>query len=127
MFFKGGFRQVVCQPFSHLSHNIVFPSGFRHFWQVSLILQSIVSNSTIRSARAMGSLLGCSTLMSTSSQITFKIMNFRLDIRVRPRFFDQVGHETIYASSGSRYFFTKSCHRQTYQNYEQPPRTSQNS
>ena len=78
MSFKGGFRQVVCQPFSHLSHNIVFPSGFRHFWQVSLILQSIVSNSTIRSARAMGSLLGCSTLMSTSSQITFKIMNFRL-------------------------------------------------
>ena len=24
-------------------------------------------------------------------------------------------------------FFTKSCHRQTYQNYEQPPGTSQNS
>ena len=24
-------------------------------------------------------------------------------------------------------FFTKSCHHQTYQNYEQPPRTSQNS
>ena len=23
-------------------------------------------------------------------------------------------------------FFTKSCHRQTYQNYEQPPQTSQN-
>ena len=31
--------------------------------------------------------------------------------RVRPRFFDQVGHETMYAN--------KSCHRQTYQNYEQ--------
>ena len=29
--------------------------------------------------------------------------------RVRPRFFDQVGHD----------FFTKSCHSQTYQNYEQ--------
>ena len=40
-------------------------------------------------------------------------------IRVRPRFFDQVGHETMYASSGNKHFFTKSCHRQTYQNYEQ--------
>ena len=47
--------------------------------------------------------------------------------RVRPRFFDQVGHETMYASSGNKHFFTKSCHCQTYQNYEQPPRTSQNS
>ena len=41
--------------------------------------------------------------------------------RVRPRFFDQVGHETMYASSGNKDFFTKSCHRQTYQNYEHPP------
>ena len=48
-------------------------------------------------------------------------------ITVRPRFFDQVGHETMYASSGNKHFFTKSCHCQTYQNYEQPPRTSQNS
>ena len=40
--------------------------------------------------------------------------------RVRPRFFDQVGHETIYASSGNKHFFTKSCHCQTYHNYEQP-------
>ena len=47
--------------------------------------------------------------------------------RVRPRFFDQFGNETMYASSGIKHFFTKSCHRQTYQNYEQPPRTSQNS
>ena len=42
-----------------------------------------------------------------------------LDIRVRPRFFDQVGHETMYASSGNKHYFTKSCHLQTYQNYEQ--------
>ena len=34
-------------------------------------------------------------------------------------FFDQVGHETMYASRGNKHFFTKSCHRQTYQNYEQ--------
>ena len=47
--------------------------------------------------------------------------------RVRPRFFDQVGHETMYAFSGNKHFFTKSCHHQTYRNYEQPPRSSQNS
>jgi len=50
-----------------------------------------------------------------------------LQFRVRPRFFDQVGHETMYASSGNKHSFTKSCHRQTYQNYEQPPGTYQNS
>ena len=37
------------------------------------------------------------------------------NIRVPPRFFDQVGHETIHASSGNKLFFTKYCHRQTYQ------------
>ena len=47
-------------------------------------------------------------------------------VRVRPRLFDQVGHETMFASSENKHFFTKSCHRQTYQNYEQPPQTSQN-
>ena len=47
--------------------------------------------------------------------------------RVRPRFFDQVGQEAMYASSGNKHFFTKSCHLQTYQNHEQAPRTSQNS
>ena len=46
--------------------------------------------------------------------------------RVRPRFFDQVGHETMYVFSGNKHFFTKSCHRLIYQNYEQPPQTSQN-
>ena len=53
--------------------------------------------------------------------------NCQIWVRVRPRFFDQDGHETMYASSGNKRFFTKSCHRQTYQNYEQPPQTSQNS
>ena len=33
---------------------------------------------------------------------------------VRPRFFDQVGHETMYASSGNKHFFIKSCHCQTF-------------
>ena len=46
--------------------------------------------------------------------------------RVRPRFFNQVGHETMYVCNGNKHFFTKSCHRQTYQNHEQPPRTFQN-
>ena len=35
------------------------------------------------------------------------------------RFFDRVGHETMYASSGNKHFFTKSCQCQTYQNNEQ--------
>ena len=39
--------------------------------------------------------------------------------RYRPRFFDQVGHQTTYASIGNNNFSTKSCHCQTYQNYEQ--------
>ena len=37
-------------------------------------------------------------------------------IRVRPRFFDQVGHKTMHSSSGNKNF---SINRQTYQNYEQ--------
>ena len=45
----------------------------------------------------------------------------RLSNRVRQRFFDQVGHETMYAYSVNKHFFTKSCHLQTYQNYEQSP------
>ena len=40
-------------------------------------------------------------------------------VRVRPRFFDQVGHQTTDASIENKYFFTKKCHHQTYQNYEQ--------
>ena len=42
-----------------------------------------------------------------------------IQTRVRLRFFDQVGHETMYSSSANKHFFTKSCHPQTYQNYEQ--------
>ena len=36
-------------------------------------------------------------------------------IRDRPRFFDQVGHQTTFAYVGNKHFFTKSCHHQTYQ------------
>ena len=40
-------------------------------------------------------------------------------IRVGPRFFDQVGHQTTNAYIGNEYLFTKKCHSQTYQDYEQ--------
>ena len=40
-------------------------------------------------------------------------------IRDRSRLFDQVGHQTTNASIGNKYFSTKECHPQTYQNYEQ--------
>ena len=33
----------------------------------------------------------------------------------------------MYPSVRNKHFFTKKCHRQTCQNYEQPPRASQNS
>ena len=46
--------------------------------------------------------------------------------RNRQRFFEQVGHETMFVSCGNTHFFTKSCHCQTYQNYEQSPQKSQN-
>ena len=48
-----------------------------------------------------------------------------ISIRYRPRFFDQVGHQTMSACIENKHFFTKSCH-QTYQNYEQPPQSLQN-
>ena len=48
-----------------------------------------------------------------------KITHFRnLTTRVRPRFFYQVGHETMYASSGNKHFHLI-LSLQTYQNYEQ--------
>ena len=57
--------------------------------------------------------------MEVVSNVEADVFYNTLSSRVRPRFFDQVGHETMYASSGNNHFFTKSCHRQTYQNYEQ--------
>ena len=56
-------------------------------------------------------------LSPSEEMLILSALDFKeLEIRVRPRFFDQVGHETMYASSGNEHFFTKSCHRQTYQN-----------
>ncbi len=39
--------------------------------------------------------------------------------RDRQRLFDQVGHQTTNAYVGNKFLFTKYCHRQTYQSYEQ--------
>ena len=40
--------------------------------------------------------------------------------RVRPRFFYQVGHETMHAFSDNKHFLlSKSCHCQTHQNHEE--------
>ena len=49
-----------------------------------------------------------------------------LMIRDGPRFFDQVGHQIMSAYIENKHFLTKPCHRQTYQNYEQPPQSLQN-
>ena len=55
-------------------------------------------------------------------RFTRKVMtqvNKRLRYRVNrylSRFFDRWAHETTYACIGNKHFFTKSCHRQTYQN-----------
>ena len=51
--------------------------------------------------------------------IILKYVSLELKIRVLSQFFVRVGHETMYAYSGNKHFFNKSCHRQTYQNYEQ--------
>ena len=54
------------------------------------------------------------------------LFDYCLLIRHHPRFFDQVGRQTTSAYIENKHFFTKSCHRQTYQNYEQPPQSLQN-
>ena len=51
----------------------------------------------------------------------------KIHSRDRLRFFAQVGHQTTNAYIGEKHFFTKSCHRQTYKNYEQPPQRWHNS
>ena len=55
----------------------------------------------------------------STTPIMYVLQDKHIHSRYRPRFFDQVGHQTTYSSIGNRHFFTISCHRQTYQNYEQ--------
>ena len=40
-------------------------------------------------------------------------------VRYRPRFFDQIGHQTTCAFMRNKHFSNKLCHHQTYENYEQ--------
>ena len=47
--------------------------------------------------------------------------------RYRHRFFWLIWHQITYASIRNKHFFTKWCHHQAYQNYEQPPQILQNS
>ena len=61
------------------------------------------------------------------SRTSVKIIRLVSHSRYYPRFFDQVGHENMSAFIEDKHFFTKSCHRQTYKNYKQPPQTYQNS
>ena len=60
-----------------------------------------------------------SGLLISPSQICILSNALSFYSRVRPRCFDQVGHQTTSASIGNRYFFTKLYHHQAYQNYEQ--------
>ena len=48
----------------------------------------------------------------------------RTFIRCHSRFILQVGHEDTRASRGNKHFFTKSCHRKTFQICEQPLQTN---
>ena len=47
------------------------------------------------------------TIFTNKCYYIFDIASMDLLIRYRPRFFDQVGHQTTYASMGNRHFFTK--------------------
>ena len=47
-----------------------------------------------------------------------KLKRVWCNIRDRPRFFDQIGHQTTNASIGNKHFFTKYWHCQFYQSYE---------
>ena len=68
----------------------------------------------------------CGQWFMVISTYLFSIFKRSLVIRYRPRIFDQVGHQTTSAYIENKHLFTKSCYRQTYQNYEQPPQSLQN-
>ena len=77
-----------------------------HFVKVKIITYI----SLIRRSFAIFNLV--KKLLQRSKSVLLSLMALGNRVfRVRPRFFDQVEHETMYASSGNKHFFTKSCHR----------------
>ena len=95
----------------------------------SLISTRIISNSTkvarinqnLQNRNVIVCRLACYLVLCVENFVCIcvRIPTWGMYCRYRPRFFDQVGHQTTYASIGNRYFFIVSCHHQTYQNYEQ--------
>ena len=107
MSFKGGIRQVVCQPFSHFSHNSIWFgfSGLRHFWQDSLISQWIVSNSKILSAQTKGSFLGFSTEIIHSNVIVSSlIIAYKSDAAELPKIGFSINNITVKFAKLSAWF-----------------------
>ena len=68
----------------------------------------------------MGKLLKSSKLQGgpnyTETTTIKSVQDFLIKLDMKP---------CMYVCNGNKHFFTKSCHRQTYQNHEQPPRTFQ--
>ena len=65
--------------------------------------------------------IACSSLFQHSTtKLLLKSHGFQdkrhIYLRYLSNFFDRWAHETTYAYIGNKHFFTKSCHRQTYQN-----------
>ena len=92
---------------------------------------SIILNISMGFSRDPGS--GSSSIMrsmSTFAWIKLPSVDLRtvpLNLETVQDFVDQVGHQTMSAAYiENKHFFTKSCHRQTYQNYEKPPQSLQN-
>ena len=60
------------------------------------------------------------SLLSFNTKSVARVFFYEdLVTRYGPRFFDQAWHQIMSAYIGNKHFFTKSCHRQTYQKYLQ--------
>ena len=127
--------QVYLQTFNLMIAMLIemFPEGqnFRNGLDIFSSLSSFTLHTYIRVLR-VGSDTSCDHFIQKilqnqpSSTLTRLQIYAKLwRIRYHPRFFDQVGHQTMCAYIENNHFYTKSCHRQTYQNYEQPPQCLQ--
>ena len=86
-----------------------------HLWEISIFS---LDNVIVRPTKIMN--LGSVFALLVRYRIEFSTyFTQSKPQRYRPRLFTQVGHQTMYAFMGNKHFFTKQCHRQTYQNYEQ--------